>query len=356
MRTLSQDLKQLWRAKATFKVAACYLLLFVLLVVLLPVLPVSYSPNELDLAYTFASPLTKGTSGWHWLGTDGLGRDVWSNILHGARSALFVSLPVMLFATALGLAIGISGGYFGDKGLKVSRASFMVSFVALLAILYYGVYLPLNLLKLGLPFGWQVLALLFILLPALYLFILPLLKRWRFAAASFSFPLDYLALRFTEAFTSVPRLLLILALASFMRPSVLLLSGVFVATFWTSFARLARAETLKIKELPYFEAAQSLGVPQLRLLTRHILPGMLGPIVVTFTFSLAGLMTLESTLSFLGIGVPGTFVSWGRIISGIRSNTSAWWLVVFPGLALATTVWALQTISYHFLNHFEERK
>lgn len=358
MKQLLHDLKQLWREKPAFKLASAYLLLLLILILLLPVLPVAYTPNQLDLQYTFAHPFTKGTNGWHWLGTDALGRDVWSNILFGARAAFVVSFPVMLFATGLGLLIGTSAGYFGNSGLKLSRAAILVLLPALVAVFYYGLYLPVTLAKMDLPlkYTWGGLLLLLLLLLALYKILLPLLKKWRFAAGNANFPLDYLVLRLAEAFTSIPRLLLILALASFMQPSVMLLSVIFALTFWTSTARLARAETLKIRQLPYFEAAQSLGIPRLQLLGRHVLPNILGPVMVTFTFGIAGLLALESTLSFLGIGVPGTFVSWGRTIAGIRSNTSAWWLVVFPGAAIAATVWALQTISFHLLNRFEERK
>ena len=355
---LVRDLKRLWQRQLAFKAAVLYFLLLLATILLLPVLPIGYSPNELDLQHTFALPFSMGSEARHWFGTDALGRDVWANVLYGARSALMLAFPVMFFSTGLGLLVGISAGYFGNTGLRISRAAAVLLLPSLIATCYYGLYLPLSLAEHGLPIKHTLLSLLVLplLLALLYGGLLPLLKRWRPAAASVSIPLDYLALRFIEAFTSIPRLLLILALASFLQPSVPLLSVIFAATFWTSTARLARAETLKIKQLPFFEAALGLGVPRLRLLTRHALPNMLGPIVVTFTFSVAGLLALESTLSFLGIGVPGTFVSWGRTIAGIRSNTSAWWLVAFPGAALAATVWSLQTISYHLLNHFEERK
>ncbi|MBC5994363.1 ABC transporter permease [Pontibacter cellulosilyticus] len=355
---LLNDIRQLSQQKSAFKIAILYLLLLLVFILVLPILPMAYGPNELDLQYTFAGPFTSGTDGLHWLGTDALGRDVLSNTLYGARSALLISVQVMLFATGLGLLLGMSAGYLGNNGLKISRAALPVTLLALFVFFYYGVYVPYSLAKTALPlkYTWFSLLLLLFLLLFLYRLLLPLLKKWHVAAVTSSLPLDYIVLRLTEAFTSIPRLLLILALASFMQPSVLLLSVIFAATFWPSSARLARAEMLKIKQLPYFEAAQSLGVTPLHLLTKHAMPNMLGPIIVTFTFGVADLLALESTLSFLGIGVPGTFVSWGRTIAGIRTNTSAWWLVVFPGAALATTVWALQTVSFHLLNYFEERK
>ncbi len=354
---LFKDITHIWKQKPGFKIASSYLAVVLLLVLALPILPLPYAPNQLDLQYSFAKPFTWGTTASHWFGTDALGRDVLANVLYGARSALIISFPVMLLSSGLGLLIGISAGHFGNNGLKISRATIFVTLISILVTFYYGLYLPLSIAKLSLPsaFTWISLLSLLLILLSLYKVVLPLSERWQFAAAKTTIPLDYITLRVTEAFTSIPRLLLILALASFLQPSVLLLCVIFAATFWTSTARLARAETLKIQQLPYFEAAIGLGVPRWKLLTNHIFPNMLGPIIVTFTFGVAGLLTLESTLSFLGIGVPGSFVSWGRTIAGIRSNTAAWWLVVFPGIALSATVWALQTISFYLLNYFEDR-
>lgn len=356
MRQLLLNLRRIWQQQLSFKLAALYLLLVAVTAFILPLLPIAYLPNELDLQHTFAKPFAGASA--HWLGTDALGRDVLSNILYGARTAFAISIPVMLLSTVLGLGLGLAAGYFGDSGLKTSRGNLVVSVLASFGTLYYAVYLPLNLVALKLPahsIGLSILLLL-LLLFVLYKVVRPLLKKWAFGARPVSVPVDYLVLRFAEAFTSVPRLLLILALASFLQPSMLLLSVIFILTFWPSAARLARAEMLKIKALPYFEAAKSIGATSGQLLFRHALPNMLGPIVVTFTFGLAGLLVLESVLSFLGIGVLGTFASWGRTIAGIRANTAAWWLVFFPGLALAATVWALQTVSFHLLNYLESRK
>ena len=105
-----------------------------------------------------------------------------------------------------------------------------------------------------------------------------------------------------------------------------------------------------------FEAAISLGLTKKRLLVRHALPHLLGPVVVAFSFGLAGLLMLESTLSFLNIGVSTELVSWGRMIAGIRINTAAWWLVAIPGVVLSATVLALQTVSYYILRALQHKK
>jgi peptide/nickel transport system permease protein len=361
MRQLLTDLRLLWEAHAGFKASALFLCTLIMLIILLPILPLPYGPNDLDLTQTFQEPFS-GRAGnsenpTHWLGSDALGRDVLANILYGGRSAFMVSFPIMLLSTIIGLIVGISAGYFGNGKLKISRAGFVSLIFILLLGLYFGLYLPIQLYNLEFEITNIALSiiLLILLVLAVKKLILPTLKQVKALKATTSIPLDYLVVRLIESLNSIPNLLLILVIVSFFPPSVLLLSIIIISVTWTSIARFARAEIMKIMNLPYFEAGRSIGLTQRQLLFRHALPNMLGPIVVTFTFGLAGLLALESTLSFLGIGVPSTFVSWGRTIAGIRSNTAAWWLATFPGAILALTVLSLQTISYHFLNMLQNR-
>ncbi|WP_439882273.1 ABC transporter permease [Pontibacter sp. MBLB2868] len=362
MKQLLSNISYLWHNKAGFRFALLYLALLLLIILMLPWLPLPYQPNELDLNHIYQMPFawqhSLGAYGQHWLGTDALGRDVLANVLYGTRSAFLISFPVMLLSTAAGVLIGICAGFFGNKGIKISRAAMLVGGIFVFLFFYFGLYLPLQLLNL--EFSWLSLGLCYIILiityALLYKVVLPLLKKWELFLKTVSLPLDYLTLRIIESLNSIPNLLLILVIASFLPPSIFLLSFVIIAVTWTSTARLARAEMLKIRSLTYFEAARSIGLTQKQLLLRHALPNMLGPIIITFTFGVAGLLALESTLSFLGIGVPASFVSWGRTIAGIRANTSAWWLVVFPGGALALTVLALQMISNYLLHSFEQKK
>ncbi|MCC9137972.1 ABC transporter permease [Pontibacter silvestris] len=356
-----KDIHTIWQTKFGFRAALIYLLSFIVISLLLPFLPLPYQPNVLDLEHIFQPPFnnfTTSTSVSHWLGTDGLGRDVFSNMLYGGRTALFISLPVMVISTIIGITLGLNAGYYGDKMLKISRASVIVLFIALACSLYYGLHIPLQAIEVKLEL--QIVALCYIMLGLLLMFLFlllhPLLKKFMVFQKVFALPLDTIIIRLTEVLTSIPRLIFILALASFVPPSITLLSGILVLTYWTGTARLARAEVFRLKEILYVEAGVSLGFKDRRLLWKHVLPNMLSPIVVAFTFGLASLMTLESTLSFLGIGVPTTLVSWGRTISGIRSNTSAWWLVVFPGAFLGVTVLALQVFSYYILSSFKEKK
>lgn len=355
MRRLLHMIREAWQLKPGFRLAMVYLALLTVLVVVLPWLPLPFQPNELDLEQVFRKPFAWDTyqsdRPFHWLGTDALGRDVLVNTLYGARTALTISLPVMLLTTLLGLLSGAAAGLYGDHKAAMSRARLWMGLVSLFFLGYYGIFMPLQLVRLKFDTTAFLIALsLALMLPALLLFgITPLLKQWPYLRQKVAFPLDQLVLRLIETLTSIPKLILILVLASFAPPSLLLLSLLLILTYWTGIARLARAETLRIREMPYFEAATSTGVSQPQLIYRHVFPNLLAPVMVSFVFGLAGLLMLESTLSFLNIGVSTELVSWGRMIAGIRSSTSAWWLVVFPGAFLSLTVLALQTCSYYLL-------
>ncbi|PRY07308.1 peptide/nickel transport system permease protein [Pontibacter ummariensis] len=362
MRQIWQKLKVLGRGKLAFSAAMAYLLCLLVLISILPWLPLPYAPNYLDLSHTLQPPFSANAAGaeegFHLLGTDALGRDVLSNMLYGARTAFFVSLPVMLLSTLLGLLVGMSAGYFAGKGVSLNRGKFLVLCLSFLLFAFYAVYLPAKAWRLGL--GDDVIFyslgtfLLFTVL--LYTLFFSLFRRIRTLKKKVVFPVDELVLKVIEVLSSIPRFVLILLLAALFPPSVVLLSAILVFTLWTETARLARAEMLRTRQLSYFEAAHSLGLTNWQLLYRQALPNIVGPILVSFTFGLGSLLTLESTLSFLNIGVPTTFVSWGRLIAGIKTNTSAWWLVLFPGAMLTATVLALYTTSYYLTSAFTQHK
>lgn len=356
MSALLTDIVQLWQAKIWFKVATAYILLLFVLVLILDWLPFSFSPNHLDLTNISVSPLENQDH--HLAGTDALGRDVLVNTFYGARTGLAIAIPVMLFSCVLGVLIGASAGYFGNKTLKLSTGKLLIAFFMAVSIYFYGFYIPLKTIVLELEIRYMLYSLfmLTLLLLFLQLVLLPFIVRFSWFRSSLHFPLDSLVLRTIEILTSIPKLILILALASFITPSVTVLSTILILFYWTGTARLARAEMLRIRQLPFIEAAQSLGIPHSGIIWKEALPNLLGPAVVTFTFGVAGLLAVEATLSFLGIGLPATTPSWGRLISGIRSDTSAWWLVVIPGSILTLTVLAFQVSSYYLLNSLQEKK
>jgi peptide/nickel transport system permease protein len=146
--------------------------------------------------------------------------------------------------------------------------------------------------------------------------------------------------RFLDAVMSIPVLLLAIALAA-----VLPAGGVWTLVLvlglvnWTTVARVVRAETLSLRSREFIEAARALGAPTWRILARHLLPNLIGTILVFATLSMAGNILLESALSFLGVGIQPPTPSWGNMIQeGVAYYGSAWWIAGFPGLAILMTV------------------
>jgi peptide/nickel transport system permease protein len=207
----------------------------------------------------------------HALGTDELGRDVLTRILHGAGTALEVSIPPALLAAAIGVGIGLIGGYFG--GL-----------------------------------------------------------------------LDEALLKLTEFVLVVPRFLLALVVAALFGGHLWVIGALLAVTFWPHTARLVRAEAITLRERPFVEAAHSIGAGNGRILVRHLLPLVLPIVVVNASFQAGQGVLVESGLAFLGLGDPNA-VSWGAMLSGAQSYLGiAWWTSVFPGIALALLVFAVNLV------------
>ena len=155
---------------------------------------------------------------------------------------------------------------------------------------------------------------------------------------------DLVISRFFELMSAVPILLLLLTIAAFMRPNIFYTMILIGLTSWVGMARFTRNEFLKVRNLDYVTAATAIGLPNRRIMFRHILPNALAPVLVSVVMSIAGAILLESSLSFLGVGVPADTVTWGSILTEARSNTFAWWLAVFPGAAIFVAV-----ISYYMV-------
>jgi peptide/nickel transport system permease protein len=146
--------------------------------------------------------------------------------------------------------------------------------------------------------------------------------------------------RFIEMMLGIPTFFLLITVAAIFPPSIYLIMVILGLTGWMGIARYVRSEFLKVRAQDFVEAARSLGVSDLRLMLRHILPNALAPVLVSMSFGVASAILAESGLSFLGIGVPAHLVTWGSILSIARTNTFAWWLAVYPGAAIFITVTA----------------
>jgi peptide/nickel transport system permease protein len=157
---------------------------------------------------------------------------------------------------------------------------------------------------------------------------------------------DLLLSRFIEVVMCFPVLFLLLALAAFLPPSPVMVVLAIGLTTWPADARYARAEILKAKNLDYARAAKAAGATPARILLRHLLPNALPPLLVSAAFGVSWAILAEASLSFLGVGLPPPATSWGGILSAAPAYIEeAWWLALFPGLALFLTVSAYNLLA-----------
>lgn len=158
-------------------------------------------------------------------------------------------------------------------------------------------------------------------------------------AGYFGGRIDLFLSRFIEIIECFPTFILILTILAFLNPSIYNIMAVIGLFGWTGVARLVRGEFLKLKNQEFVLAARALGFSPYRIIYNHILPNALTPVLVSATFGVAGAILLESSLSFLGFGVPPPAPSWGEILSEAMNYVDfAWWLIIFPGLAIFITV------------------
>ncbi|MFZ2196173.1 MAG: ABC transporter permease [Thermodesulfovibrionales bacterium] len=150
---------------------------------------------------------------------------------------------------------------------------------------------------------------------------------------------ERIIMRFIDIMLTIPTFFLILAVIAFIEPSIWNIMIVIGLTSWMGVARLVRAEFLSIKEREYVLAAKALGASDFRIIFRHIMINSMAPVLVSAVLGIAGAVLVESALSFLGIGVQPPIPSWGNILTLGKDNIEiAWWLSVFPGLAILITV------------------
>ena len=290
----------------------------------MPLIP--FAPDQLDASKSSLVP--PGTNG-HLLGTDRVGRDVAAGIIHGARISLSIGWIAMGIAALIGVLLGGISGYWGDRRWRVPRISFWV-FMAFIPVgWFYATHNSVNLLAD---------ALVFIAVPSGAAYLVGLHRAAR--RKTVSVPLDSAITRLTEILTSLPRLLIIITVASITSRSIWLVMVIIGLTSWTHIARYTRAEVLRIRSLEFVTAAEATGLRSGRVLFMHVLPNALAPVWVNMAFGIASAILIESGLSFLGIGVPVETVTWGSMLNSGRMNFEAWWLVVFPGLAIFLTVTA----------------
>ena len=241
-------------------------LVFLILIAVFAKVVAPYDPNAMDFDM-IAAP-----TGAHILGTDDLGRDLLSRIIHGTQISLFVGFATVAISLILGVLMGLASGYYG---------------------------------------GW----------------------------------IDMIIMRYIDLQWAFPNFIIAVYLVAVFGTG---LANVIVAislAFLDDFARIARGMVLTIKEQQYIDAAHVMGASDWRIMSHHILPNAMAPIIVQATVSVSYAILGEAGLSFLGLGVEADTPTWGLILSESRSFISqAWWLGVFPGLAIMITVLSINFV------------
>jgi peptide/nickel transport system permease protein len=169
--------------------------------------------------------------------------------------------------------------------------------------------------------------------------------------------IDELIMRFVDLMMCFPTFFLILAVIAILEPSIWNIMIVIGLTNWMGIARLVRAEILSIKQKEFVLAAKAQGFPESRIIFRHLLPNALSPVYVVATLGIGGAILTESALSFLGIGVQPPTPSWGNILTQAKDNIEvAWWLSLYPGLAIFFTVMGYNLLGEGLRDIFDPRR
>ena len=246
-------------------IALAYVGIVALAAVLAP--SIAGDPNAIDLTSRLQPP-----DRTHRLGTDDLGRDVMSRVIHGARVSLTVGFTATLISLVIGSLLGALAGYYGGAA-------------------------------------------------------------------------DWIVSRVIEVVLCFPFLLLVLGIVALFGPSFLTIMVALGLTSWTTEARFVRGEFLRIRDMDFAQAARASGARDARIIFRHLLPNAFAPVLVSASFGVASAILTESALSFLGMGVPPPTATWGTILFSAQQHLEyAWWLAVFPGIAIFLTVAAFNII------------
>lgn len=233
-----------------------------------------YDPSTQSVSERLMPPAwMEGGSTAHLLGTDGLGRDVLSRLIHGSQVSLMVGVIVVILAGAFGTLVGLIAAYKG---------------------------------------GW----------------------------------VNTLLMRLVDLVMAFPGLLIALVILAAVGPSIGTIVFVLAFNNWMIYARITHGIVLGVREQEYIEAAETTGASNARIILRHVLPSLSAPLLTLATLEFAAIVLSEAALSYLGVGVQPPMTSWGLDVSiGQDYIYNAWWLVTFPGLAIAVTVMAVNMVA-----------
>lgn len=253
------DWGQVWTQLKRHRLAVLSFWVFVLMAAACLAAPIiaRYEFDAIDL-----SSIRQPPSLQHWMGTDDLGRDLFTRVLHGGRVSILIGVLAAVVGTGLGSAVGAVAGYYGGR-------------------------------------------------------------------------IDNALMRLTDLAYSIPTLPLLIVLSAYTAAAAVSMSVIIGLLSWMATARVVRGEVLSIKEMAFVEAARSIGAANPRIIMRHVLPNAIGPIVVGATLAVGNAIILESSLSFLGLGIQPPTPSWGLMLAEGRDYIlTVWWLSTLPGVAI----------------------
>jgi peptide/nickel transport system permease protein len=284
----------------------------------------------------------------HYLGTDTGGRDVAAGIVTGARISLLTGFIAISIAALIGIFLGGMAGFYGDNSFQISRGRKWLTLLSLPIATFFA-FIPnqFYLAHIGTWQHWAMTLGFFVSIIIAFQFLAFLLKKITYFDKKTSLSLDFWVQRSIEVFNSIPRLMLIIcliAMASIAKPSLYFIIAIIGTFSWTGIARLLRGELLRIRELPYIQAARAAGFNDWYILWHHALPNAFRPIGIALAIGCANAIMLEASLGFLGFSSVDTGASWGSLLNTARGNFSMWWLAIFPGLAIFSVILALNSV------------
>ena len=303
-----------------------------------------FDPALVRLQEKLRSPLSKPnletllphevtTLGVYLLGTDDLGRDVFGRMLQGAWVSLTVGFVAVGISVLIGIFMGGIAGYFGEHHMRVDHI-FVACFLLAGAPLIVMGSVPLGLMFFVLGMGY----ILYFLSGKRRSEKQPV-PRWMSLLHKRTISVDTLIMRIVDIMLCFPSFFLILTVVALLPASIYNIMIVIGLTSWMGATRFVRAEFLSLREQDFVTAARALGVSNLRIIFRHMMPNAMAPVLVSATIGIATAILTEAGLSFLGFGVPPPHATWGNILSdGKGFIFDAPWLTFVPGFAILIVV------------------